>query len=152
MVFILLGLPCQILSARFQIRAGMFVYRKASEQGTVPSTAKQAAHAVSLYFQMHDAEIKAATTSTASHYPAAGEESPQKKVSDSASTPISPPFQDTQQPHAITEKGLAVPRQSSGSHYIVNGDALRKPDLRRGTRSSPICRTRSRPATIPGKY
>jgi integron integrase len=77
---------------------------------------KQAAHAVSLYFQMHDAETKAATTSTASHYPAAGKGSP-RKVSDSASTPISPPLQDTQQPHPITEKGLAALRQSSGSRY-----------------------------------
>jgi len=47
---------------------------------------KQAAHAVSLYFQMHDAETKAATTFTASHYPADGEGSLQKKISDSTST------------------------------------------------------------------
>ncbi len=118
---------------------------------------KQAAHAVSLYFQMHDAETKAATISTASHYPEAGEGSP-LQVSEAATTPSAPrnhnspypplilrgggeaggvtiegeysnlsraeaitpiysPIPDMQQPHAITEKGLAVPRQSSGSHY-----------------------------------
>jgi integrase len=38
-------------------------------------------------------------------------------VSDLASTPVSPPFQDTQQPRAITEKRLVIPRQSFGSHY-----------------------------------
>jgi hypothetical protein len=90
---------------------------KLQNKGQSQVLQKQAAHAVSLYFQMHDAETKAATTSTASHYPASVEGSPPKKVSDSASTPISPPFQDTLQPQAITEEGLADPRQSSGSHY-----------------------------------
>jgi len=66
---------------------------------------------------MHDTETKAATTSIASHYLAAVEGSPPKKVSDSVSTPISPPFQDTLKPQAITEEGLVYPRQSTCSHY-----------------------------------
>jgi hypothetical protein len=65
---------------------------KLQDKGQSQVQQKQAAHAVSLYFQMHDAETKAATTSTASHYPADGEGSLQKKVSDSALTLISPPF------------------------------------------------------------
>ena len=90
---------------------------KLQNKGQTQLQQKQAAHAVSLYFQMHDAETKAATTSTAPHYPADGEGSLRKKVSDSELTLISSPFQDMQQPHAITGKGLVVPRQSSGSHH-----------------------------------
>jgi len=90
---------------------------KLQHKGQSKVQQKQAAHAVSLYFQMHDAETKAATPSTASHYPLDGKGSPREKVSDSASTPISPHFQDAQQPHAITGNGLAFLRQSSGSRY-----------------------------------
>jgi integron integrase len=90
---------------------------KLQQKKQSPERQREAAYAVSLYFAMDDAETKAATIATASHYLASVEGSPQKKVSDSASTPISPPLQDTQQPHVITEEGLADPRQSSGSHY-----------------------------------
>src|SRR4030065_2523854 len=57
---------------------------KLQNKGQSQVQQKQAAHAVSLYFQMHEAETKAATTSTAFHYLTSGEGSLQKKVSDSA--------------------------------------------------------------------
>ena len=80
---------------------------KLQNKGQSEVQQKQTAHAISLYFQMHDAETKPAITSTVSHYPA-----------------------------AIT----------------VNGDALKNPTLRHGTRSSPTCQTRSVFDTIPGKH
>jgi integron integrase len=64
---------------------------KLQNKGQSQVQQKQAAHAVSLYFQMHDAETKAATTPTASHYPAAGEGSP-LQVSEAATTPSTPFF------------------------------------------------------------
>jgi hypothetical protein len=112
---------------------------------------KQAAQAVSLYFQMHDAETKAATTSATSHYPAAGEGSPQKWYRIWHRRRSLPLFRIRNSRALLRKKGLS----SHGNHsavIIVNGDVLRNPDLRRGTRSSPICPTRSRPATIPGKH
>ncbi len=134
---------------------------KLQKKNQTPEQQKQAAHALSLYFESQNAETKAATISTSSQYRAipkafgrlplqvseaatspatprnhnspypplilrgGGEaggvttkgESSNNLSRAEAITPISPPFQDMQQPHAITEKGLAVPRQSSGSHY-----------------------------------
>lgn len=71
---------------------------KLQNKGQTQVQQKQAAHAVSLYFQMHDADIKAATTSAAYHYSATEEKSLAKKASDSTSTPFSPSFQDSQVP------------------------------------------------------
>lgn len=66
---------------------------------------KQAAYAVSLYFQMNDAEAKAAKT---------GSQPTKKSVSQSL--PVSSNFQNTQQA-VIAEKGFFYSRKSSGSHY-----------------------------------
>lgn len=76
---------------------------KLHNKGQSKTQQEQAAHAVSLYFQMHDAETNAPKTSPASHYPAAGEGLSPRTLSASASTPSSSPFQDVQQPHTVTE-------------------------------------------------
>ncbi|MEW6571608.1 MAG: integron integrase [Nitrospirota bacterium] len=90
---------------------------KLQNKGQSQVQQKQAAHAVSLYFQMHDAKTKVATNSTESNYPAYGNGPLPQRISDSVTTPISPPFQDTHQSFAITVKGLDSPRQSTRSHY-----------------------------------
>ncbi len=77
---------------------------KLQKKGQSQVQQKQAAHAVSLYFQMHDAETKAATTSTASHYRIAGEESP-LQVSEAATTPSTPENHNSPYPPLILRGG-----------------------------------------------
>jgi integron integrase len=80
---------------------------------------KQAAQAVSLYFQMHDAETKAATTSASFQYRAITEGLP-LQVSEEATTPSTPGNHNSPYPPLILRGGgeaEGVTPLSNGSHY-----------------------------------
>jgi integron integrase len=77
---------------------------KLQNKGQTQVQQKQAAHAVSLYFQMHDAETKTATTSTASYYPAAKKGDP-LPVPEAATTPSTPENHNSPYPPLILRGG-----------------------------------------------
>jgi len=115
---------------------------KLQKKNQTPEQQKQAAHALSLYFEMLNAETKAATISTSSQYRATTEGLP-LQVSETATTPTTPlrvvdlnmgessnnlsraaattpiysPLPDMQQPHSVPKTEPAIPQKSAGSRY-----------------------------------
>ena len=110
---------------------------KLQKKNQSPEQQKQAAHALSLYFEILNAETKAATISTSSQYRATTEGLP-LQVSEAATTPATPfikgessnnlsraeaitpiysPLSDMQQPHSVPKTEPAIPKKSAGSRY-----------------------------------
>ena len=88
---------------------------KLQKKNQTPEQQKQAAHALSLFFESLNAETKAATISTSSQYRATTEGLPLQVAE--ATTPIYSPLLDMRQPHGIPKTEAAIPQKSVGSHY-----------------------------------
>ena len=117
-------------------RVKLFIDKLRQKKQT-PKQQEQAAHAVSLLFEMLNAETKSATISTSSQYRATTEGLP-LQVSEAATTPATPfikgeffnnlsraeaitpiysPLSDMQQPHSVSKTEPAIPKKSAGSRY-----------------------------------
>ncbi|NJD55146.1 MAG: integron integrase [Nitrospirae bacterium] len=89
---------------------------KLQQKKQLPEFQKQAAHAVSLYFAMLDAETKSAAEFKPVEYPSSGAKSRQV-IADSPVRRSASSVQDTQRSPARTDNASAAAGQTSGSHY-----------------------------------
>ncbi len=97
---------------------------KLQNKGQSQVQQKQAAHAVSLYFQMHDAETKAATTPTSSQYRATTEGLP-LQVSEAATTPSPSPSPSRGEGYNISPP-LRGGEEGEGDVYGFTNDRITK--------------------------